>query len=223
MINKISLFFLFLFPGLCFAKNNLPACNGVDVSMWSNCFGTEVLSHGYQFSGQYQNGKLNGLGVHYTSNGSVIFAGKFRNGNWGDPMPLDLRNFPFLHQNKNLINKQIFDTHLCHRKDEIGYIYKGDKWERTFFNLQKAFFLNINSKREIDFESFSVISIVSTPEKCTKPYVDHPQVHQCSGVMSTFTFNDRTLEGAFAVIAGGSQTGNRDTIATGIFKCQKIN
>jgi hypothetical protein len=224
MKHKLFFLCLSLFAGICFARNNLPSCSGNDVSKWNNCFGIEVFNHGYQFSGQYKDGKLNGLGVHYASNGSVLFAGSFRNGQWENPQPLDLKNFPFFNPNKNLNNRQIFDTYICRRNSEIGYIYRGDKWEGTNFKQEKPFFLNINSERIIDHDSFFSIGIINTPEKCTKPYnATSPEIHQCSGVMSTFTFNDKTYEGAFSSIAGASQMGSRDTIVTGIFKCQKIN
>jgi len=224
-MKKIIFYFIFgMVTSAAYAQNNINSCKGNDISKWNNCFGTEILNHGYQISGYYKDGKNNGLGVHYTNNGSVIFAGTFKNGNWEDPQPLDLKKFPFLPSNNNIGNKQIFDTYMCRRNSEIGYIFKNGKWTVTNFKIENPFFLNINSDRIIDHESFSVLGITSSPEKCTKPYnTTSPEIHQCSGIMSIFSFNDQTLEGAFSMIAGASQSGNRDTVSTGIFKCQKVN
>lgn len=56
-------------------QSNLPACVGHDVSKWSNCAATQILSNGHKYIGGFQRGRFNGQGAYYSPNGIVISEG----------------------------------------------------------------------------------------------------------------------------------------------------
>ncbi len=61
-----------------FAQSNLPACQGSDVSKWTNCFGTETFTESSKYVGDFKNGKSNGQGTYTYADGSKYV------GNWKD-------------------------------------------------------------------------------------------------------------------------------------------
>ena len=69
--------FIWMVEG-AYAQSNLPACQGRDESLWTNCFGTQVVKNGV-YVGEYKNGNYNGQGAFTFSDGSK-YAGEFRNG-----------------------------------------------------------------------------------------------------------------------------------------------
>jgi hypothetical protein len=66
---------VFLMMGSAYAQSNLPACAGHDVSKWSNCTATQILSNGHKYIGDFQRGRFNGQGAFYSPNGRVISEG----------------------------------------------------------------------------------------------------------------------------------------------------
>jgi hypothetical protein len=54
-------------------------CGGIDVSQWSNCFGTTKLANGDTYIGEFWSGKAQGQGTYTFSNGSK-YVGKFKFG-----------------------------------------------------------------------------------------------------------------------------------------------
>ena len=44
------------------AQSSLPSCNGNDPKNWSNCLGTFTYGNGNIYTGEYQNGKREGVG-----------------------------------------------------------------------------------------------------------------------------------------------------------------
>ena len=67
-----------LMMGSAYAQSNLPACQGSDVSKWTNCFGTETFTDSSKYVGDFKNGKSNGQGTHTYADGSKYV------GNWKD-------------------------------------------------------------------------------------------------------------------------------------------
>ncbi len=75
--------------------NKLPPCPKPDYSnksdaaktaKWNKCFGKITIefsqySNGDVYEGEFNNGKLNGYGVHRTASGN-IYSGMFKDGNW---------------------------------------------------------------------------------------------------------------------------------------------
>jgi hypothetical protein len=73
----------FVLSGTAFGQSNLPACQGRDVSRWSNCNGEETLSGHSQYKGEFLNGKRHGFGVmnvlHPDFKGDK-YVGEFKDG-----------------------------------------------------------------------------------------------------------------------------------------------
>jgi len=61
---------------------NLPACQGRDATRWGNCFGTFTFANGEKYVGEFKNGKRNGQGTFYASNGLVTSQGMWADGNF---------------------------------------------------------------------------------------------------------------------------------------------
>ena len=120
-----QLLFLYLLGlGSAHAQSNLPACQGRDVSRWTNCFGTQLVKNGvyvgeYQngyyngqgvftfsdgskYAGEFRNGNLNGLGISTQSDGKVSLSGNWRDGLLIQPFPLDTNFYPFNSQPKTV-------------------------------------------------------------------------------------------------------------------------
>ena len=64
--------------GSAYAQSNLTACQGSDVSKWTNCFGTETFPDSSKYVGNFKNGKSNGQGTYTNADGSKYV------GNWKD-------------------------------------------------------------------------------------------------------------------------------------------
>ena len=70
--------------GLSFAQNNLPAwnrlpeCKGQDMAQGLNCFGSFEYYNGEKYTGQYKDGKRNGLGTYTWPDGQK-YSGPFDN------------------------------------------------------------------------------------------------------------------------------------------------
>jgi len=63
------------------AQSQLPACQGSDVSKWTNCFGTFTLAAGAKYVGEFKSGKYHGQGTHTMSNGAK-YIGEFNSGKY---------------------------------------------------------------------------------------------------------------------------------------------
>lgn len=67
------------------SSSNLPACQGRDISKWSDCFGTTgTLQYGERYSGEFKAGSFDGIGTFIFTNQSVYVGEWFRgkqNGN----------------------------------------------------------------------------------------------------------------------------------------------
>jgi len=59
----------FLMVGSSHAQSNLPACQGADTTLWSNCFGAANWPNGAKYVGEWVNGNANGLGTHTSGDG----------------------------------------------------------------------------------------------------------------------------------------------------------
>jgi len=98
--------------------SNLPACQGSNVSYWSNCFGTEtnaggtkfigefisgrkhgkgqyIWENGDKFVGDYFNNQRNGLGIDYLANGQIKDSGTFKDGRLAATHYVDPKLYPF--------------------------------------------------------------------------------------------------------------------------------
>jgi len=56
-------------PNSAFSMGNLSACQGSDVSKWSNCFGTVTYANGTKYVGEFKDGKSNGQGTFTYASG----------------------------------------------------------------------------------------------------------------------------------------------------------
>jgi hypothetical protein len=61
---------LCLTAGSAFAQSSLPACQGSDMSRWTNCVGTGTFSNS-KYVGEWRNGKLHGKGTMTYANGDI--------------------------------------------------------------------------------------------------------------------------------------------------------
>jgi hypothetical protein len=62
---------------------NLPACQGSDISRWTNCFGTRAWNNGQKYVGAFKDGNYHGQGTFYAANGLIIHQGIWTNGSFG--------------------------------------------------------------------------------------------------------------------------------------------
>ena len=58
---------------------SLPACPGMDVSNWDNCFGTYAWRDGRKYVGEYKDNKRHGQGTYTYANGNK-YVGNFKDG-----------------------------------------------------------------------------------------------------------------------------------------------
>jgi hypothetical protein len=65
--------------GSVFAQSNLPACQGSDVSRWSNCVGSNTFASGNKYVGEFKDGKIDGQGTYTYANGNK-YVGEHKNG-----------------------------------------------------------------------------------------------------------------------------------------------
>jgi len=68
-----------LMMGSAYAQSNLPACQGSEVSRWSNCSGAASYSNGDKYVGEFKDGKANGQGT-YTYFYGTKYTGEFKDG-----------------------------------------------------------------------------------------------------------------------------------------------
>ena len=66
--------------GSAYAQSNLPACQGSDTTMWSNCTGTKTFPNGAKYVGEFKDGKLHGQGTGTFANGEK-YVGEHKDGN----------------------------------------------------------------------------------------------------------------------------------------------
>jgi hypothetical protein len=52
-----------LLAGTAYGQSNLPACQGNDVSKWSNCIGQETINDRHQYKDEFLNGQRHGFDV----------------------------------------------------------------------------------------------------------------------------------------------------------------
>ena len=84
-MKNFYILILVLLTGAAYGQSNLPACQGSDVSSWSNCSGEETQSDHHQYMGEFLNGKRHGFGVmsvlHPNFKGDK-YVGEFKDGKW---------------------------------------------------------------------------------------------------------------------------------------------
>lgn len=78
MKNLLRFLAFVLTIGSTFAQSNLTACEDIDTTRWSNCFGTSANANG-QYTGEYKDGKRNGQGTFTFADGSR-YVGEYKNG-----------------------------------------------------------------------------------------------------------------------------------------------
>ena len=81
MKNLLRLLAFVLMVGGAYAQSNLPACQGSDVSKWTNCFGTQVYPLGGKYVGEWKDGVYNRQGT-YTFPDGAIYIGEYKDGKW---------------------------------------------------------------------------------------------------------------------------------------------
>ena len=78
-MNNLLRFLAFVLTiGSTFAQSNLPACEDIDTTRWSNCFGTSVNANG-KYTGEHKDGKRNGQGYATYADGSR-YVGEHKDG-----------------------------------------------------------------------------------------------------------------------------------------------
>jgi hypothetical protein len=123
MKNLLRFIAFVLMVGGVYAQSNLPACQGSDVSRWTNCFahstcvkdncingakyvgewkngkldGVASLTYkdGIKYVGEFNDGRRNGLGILYGTDGSVIASGSYLNEALVKHHAVDTTRFPF--------------------------------------------------------------------------------------------------------------------------------
>ena len=80
-MNKLLRYLAFaLMIGGVYAQNNLPACQGTDVSKWSNCSGSAKYGNGEKYVGDFKDGKRWGLGTLTFPDGAKL-VGEYQGDN----------------------------------------------------------------------------------------------------------------------------------------------
>ena len=98
-------FAICLMAGSAFAQSALPACQGSDVSRWTNCVGTRTSANGSKYVdewnngskyvGEWKDGKINGQGITYRADGTIIRSGQWANEVLVQSFAIDTNRFPF--------------------------------------------------------------------------------------------------------------------------------
>lgn len=57
-----------------------PACQGSDISTWTNCVGTHTFTYGTKYTGEWKYGNHHGQGTTYGQDGSILQSGIWENG-----------------------------------------------------------------------------------------------------------------------------------------------
>ena len=77
---KLLLHLLFLvMMGSAYAQSNLPACEGSEISRWTNCFGSGTWSNGDKYIGEWKDGKRHGQGTYTLAKGDK-YIGEYKDG-----------------------------------------------------------------------------------------------------------------------------------------------
>jgi hypothetical protein len=71
----VNLSFIFI----TLAQSQLPQCQGIEVTMWSDCFGTANWPSGEKYVGEWRDGKRNGQGTNTWVNGNK-YVGDWKDG-----------------------------------------------------------------------------------------------------------------------------------------------
>ena len=69
------------------AQTRLLACEGRDISRWTNCFGTHYFVDGTKYVGEWKDGKRNGRGTYSLANGVTGQEGVWNNDNFVSSLP----------------------------------------------------------------------------------------------------------------------------------------
>jgi hypothetical protein len=77
MKNLLRYLAFFLMVGGAYAQSKLPACQGRDISRWSNCVGSNTFASGNKYVGEFKDGKRNGQGTFTFSDGEK-YVGEFK-------------------------------------------------------------------------------------------------------------------------------------------------
>ena len=81
-MKPIYTLILVLLAGNAYGQSNLPACQGSDLSRWTNCTGSETTKD-YIYRGEFLNGKKHGFGamnvIHPDFKGDK-YVGEFKDG-----------------------------------------------------------------------------------------------------------------------------------------------
>lgn len=118
LLKKLGMGLLCLMGFNSLSQSILPPCQGMDVSKWNNCLGTQNFEDGSNYFGEFQSGKSQGLGtmtfsngtqyvgsylddrrnghgIEYDVNGNVTRAGYWRNSQLISVVNIDQKLFPF--------------------------------------------------------------------------------------------------------------------------------
>jgi len=91
-------------------ESSLPACQGSDVSRWTNCFGrytciggkcnsptTDIWARGTasKYVGEFKDGDFNGQGIQYSANGTIVRSGRWAYDKLVQSFAIDTNRFPF--------------------------------------------------------------------------------------------------------------------------------
>ena len=99
-------------------ESSLPACQGSDVSRWTNCFGTQTFASGgkyiggfkdgkangqgtftfasgTKYVGEYKDGSYNGQGIYYWEDGTILRSGRWADDRLVQSFAIDTNRFPF--------------------------------------------------------------------------------------------------------------------------------
>lgn len=110
----------------------------------------------------------------------------------------------------------------CQFAESGGFIYKGNRWQSTSFNLERPFFIKLKPDGVIDESSLAGVGMTYAVE-CRKPYGHRPEFVRCSGSSDLVVFSTKTLSGAVSVLHGAaSDSSSRDTLSISTFNCQKM-
>ena len=77
-MKSICTLILILLVGAAYGQSNLPACQGSDVSSWSNCSGEETQSDHHQYMGEFLNGRRHGYGLYFSAAEGLYYETTFK-------------------------------------------------------------------------------------------------------------------------------------------------